>query len=185
MADYKIAIRYARSLMGLAEENKALDAVQQDMSALAAAIKSSRELGILLKSPVVSPEVKENVLSKLFSANFHKITMTFLALVVRKRREDVIPAMALGFNRLYNLRMGIVEAKLVTASPIEQEIQQQISEMVASETGKKVQLDTQIDPELIAGFVLHVGDQRFEATVARELKELRKLFSDNPHIQKY
>lgn len=103
MADYKIAIRYARSLMGLADENKALDAVQHDMASLAAAIKSSRELSVLLKSPVVSPEVKENVLNKLFSANFHQLTMTFLSLVVRKRREDVIPAMAVGFNRLYNL----------------------------------------------------------------------------------
>ncbi len=185
MADFKIAIRYARSLMGLAEERNQLQAVHADMAQLAAAIIANKELAVLLKSPVVKPDVKERILGQIFGASFNKVTMSFLQLVVRKRREDVIPTMAISFTRLYNIKMGIVEASLTTASDVDDAIRAEILRLVGEETQKTVQLETKTDPELIAGFVLKVGDNRFEASIARELKELRKLFSDNPYIQKY
>ena len=103
MADFKIAVRYARSLMLLAEENKVLDAVYADMQALASAVKSNRELAVMLKSPVVKGDVKERVLNQIYGSTFHKATIAFLQLVIRKRREDVIPTMAISFERLYNI----------------------------------------------------------------------------------
>ncbi len=185
MADFKIAVRYARSLMLLAEENKVLDAVYADMQALASAVKSNRELAVMLKSPVVKGDVKERVLNQIYGASFHKTTLSFLQLVIRKRREAVIPTMAISFERLYNIHQGIVEATLTTASELDQALHAEILKMISEETQKKVKLATSTDSDLIAGFVLQVGDQRYEATVARELKEMRKLFSDNPYIQKY
>jgi F-type H+-transporting ATPase subunit delta len=108
-----------------------------------------------------------------------------LGLVVRKRREDVVPAMAVSFERQYNEYKGIVKAKLETAGAIDETLRAEILKIISSETHKEVLMETTVNPDLIAGFVLTVGDQRYEATVARELKELKKLFSDNPYIQKY
>jgi len=83
------------------------------------------------------------------------------------------------------LYKGIVKARLVTAAPIDEDLRKSILNTIAIETKQDVQLEMAVDTALIAGFVLTVGDQRYEASVARELKDLKKLFSDNPYIQKY
>lgn len=185
MSDNRIANRYAASLLQLAIEKGKVDRVHEDMKQLGGAIHHNRELLSLFRSPVVKADAKSKVLDKVFAGQFDEITSSFLHLVVRKRREDVVPAMTSSFERQYNLYKGIVKARLVTAAPIDEELRKNILNIITTETKQHVQLEMAVDAELIAGFVLTVGDQRYEASVARELKDLKKLFSDNPYIQKY
>lgn len=185
MSDNRIAHRYAASLLQLAITQGNLERVYADMKFLAGAIKANRELLTLFKSPVVKADAKIKILNNLFKEGSDPLSNAFLGLVVRKRREDVVPAMAVSFERQYNEYKGIVKAKLETASAIDDTLRADILKIISSETHKEVLMETAVNPDLIAGFVLTVGDQRYEATVARELKELKKLFSDNPYIQKY
>lgn len=185
MSDNRIAHRYAASLLQLAITQGNLERVYEDMKYLAAAIQANRELLTLFKSPVVKAEAKIKILNNLFQNGSDPLSSAFLGLVVRKRREDVVPAMAVSFERQYNEHKGIVKAKLETASVLDEKLRAEILKIISAETHKQVLMETAVNPELIAGFVLTVGDQRYEATVARELKELKKLFSDNPYIQKY
>jgi len=185
MSDIRIAHRYAASLLQLAITQGNLERVNEDMKFLAGAIKANRELLALFKSPVVKAEAKIKILNSIFQKGSDPLSTAFLSLVVRKRREAVVPAMALSFEHQYNVHKGIVKAKLETASAISEQLRAAILKIISSETHKEVLMETTVNPDLIAGFVLTVGDQRYEATVARELKELKNLFSDNPYIQKY
>ncbi|MFN3530535.1 MAG: ATP synthase F1 subunit delta [Bacteroidia bacterium] len=185
MSDNRIANRYAASLLQLAIEKGQLDAVYADMMLIGESIKQNRDLLTLFKSPVVKHDAKQKVVAAIFGDYLSQITSTFLNLVIRKRREDVVPAMTTSFARQYNLHKGIVEARLETAAEIDEALKSEILEIIKAETHKQVQLQLTVNPDLIAGFVLTVGDQRYEASVARELKDLKKLFSDNPYIQKY
>lgn len=185
MSDNRIANRYAASLLQLAIERDRVDKVQKDMSFLGSAIQGNRDLATLFKSPVIKAAAKIKIIESLFDFGADALTTGFLELVVRKRREDIVPAMTLSFERQYNLYRGIVTAKLETAVALDEALRAQILQIISTETHKEVQMETAVNPDLIAGFVLTVGDQRYEATVERELKELKKLFSDNPYIQKY
>lgn len=185
MADIRVAHRYAASLMRLATEQNKLEAVYRDMEHLGLAITNSRELLVMFRSPVTRPESKIGVVDALFAGQSDPLTSAFVRLVIKKRRESVIPGMVQSFSQMYRAQKGIVRARLETAVQWPQGLVSDISAIVAQQTGKSVELSTSINPSLMAGFVIQVEDRRYERSIARSLQEIKQLFSDNPYIKKY
>lgn len=178
-----VAYRYARSIMGLAKEQGLLEQVRGDMRVVAQATADSRELRTLLKSPVVKPDAKAAILAKIFAGKVSDVTARFVAILVRKGREDILPQVAEAFEQLYRSALGIVTAQVTTAVPLGADARRKVQELVnAKYPGRSVDITESTDPTLIGGVVVRVGDEQLDASVSRKLQDLRRSFTDNPYI---
>ncbi len=179
MSEIKVATRYAKSLIDLAVENNSLEEVRNDMELFLQACRASSELQAVLKNPIISLDKKINVLKDLFASKVNAITSAFFAIVVNKGRAGILYGTAKEFINQYNLKKGIIKASVVSASALTADAEKQIIDMVAKATGKQVILEKKVNPELIGGFVLTVGDKQFDASIMKSLKSLKNEFSSN------
>jgi F-type H+-transporting ATPase subunit delta len=185
MDDIRVAQRYAASLIRLAIERDTLEVVRRDMDLLGEALAGCRELQVMFRSPVIRPGSKVSVVDAIFDGKAEPLTIAFLRLVIRKRREAVIPGMVQSFLRMYRSHKGIVRAQLETAIEWPKNLISEVEALVGRQTNSTIELTTVVKPELMAGFVIQVEDRRYERSVARSLQEIKQLFSDNHYIKKY
>lgn len=173
MSDIRIASRYANSLIGLAEEQGVVDAVQADMLLLKETCAANKDLVNMLRSPIILASDKQAVLAKSFSS-FQKLSSLFLQTVVRKGREAHLPMIAAEFLEQYNTKRNIATAVVTTATAINSDMQAQIKKELEAKTGKTIQIETAVDPKLIGGLVVRMNDSLFDASIANSLKNIKK-----------
>lgn len=186
MADSRVASRYVKSLLGLAVDQNALEAVHQDMLLFSKVCQSSREFVLMLKSPVIRHEKKRTVLETLFKGKVHSLTMSIIDILTKKNREPLLPAIATEFHEAYNTFKGIGKASVITTQPLDAKLRSDIESIVKKLSNQKqVELEEKIDAGLIGGFVLNVGDRQVDASVKSKLKALKLKFSENPYIKEF
>ena len=171
-----VAQRYAKSLIELAEEQNILDQVNDEIGSVAAALEV-RDLLLLVKSPIVHSSKKKAIFERLFSS-LQPLTKSFLNILVRKGREAYIPPITRSFKELYQRKKGISEVKLITAEPIDQEMQNEIAQKLRENkiVNQNINWQLEVDPALLGGFVVEVADRRYDASVANKLQALRDQF---------
>lgn len=128
----------------------------------------------LFKSPVVQGDKKTNVVKKIFGNIFNPITISFIEIIIRKRREMFLPAVANSFIAQYRNLNGITEAVVKTAIPLDDKKKELIISHLATQTGKKIELKQSVDPNLIGGMIVQIGDKLYDASVAGKLKKAKK-----------
>lgn len=175
MSVNRIASRYAKSLLQLAEEQGQLEAVRTDMDTFGSALEH-RELFLLLKSPIVHADKKISILDAIFKDKMNPLTMAFLRICVQKGREPYLTNIAEAFIAQYREKKNILSLKVISAAPLNDQVRNLIKEQVkASGMAKgEIQLDTTVNPDLIGGFILELEDKRYDASVSRKLDLLRK-----------
>lgn len=173
MSEIRIASRYAKSLIELANEQGVGDAVFTDMELLANTCKVSKDLVVMLKSPIIPGSKKRQILEAGF-ANFHKLTRLFIDTVIRKGREASLPLIAKELVRMHNEQHNIASAKVSTANVLDAKVLADIQRVLEQKTGKKIVLETEVDPSLIGGLVVRMGDSLFDASIANQLKKIKK-----------
>lgn len=185
MLNPRLATRYAKSLLDLAIEKGQLNVVYKDMQYLQAVTRVNREFVVVLKSPVISPDKKEAILAAVTKGNISAITDLFMRLLLRKGREMNLPEIANAFIEQYKVNQEIFSVKLITATPVSEEIKQQIVEKVKSQSDmKNIELTTEVNEELIGGFVLQIGNTLVDASIAYDLNAIKKQFLNNDFIYK-
>lgn len=184
MSEIRIASRYAKSLLELAIEKKSVDSVLKDMDQFEAICASSREFVRVLKNPVISHFKKLTILKEIFKGKADKITLAMLDIISRKNREQYLPEIAKEFKRQYNVHKGIVEASVTTVVPLSKALQKEFTEIVKKITGQEVALTEIVDPSILGGFVLKVGDRQIDDSINSRLKELKLNLSQNSYINK-
>ena len=186
MADLRVASRYVKSLLGLAVEQGALEAVHKDMLLFSKVLKENRDFSVMIKTPVIRHEKKRAILEKIFSGKVDKLTLAIMDILTKKNREPLLPSIASEFHNAYNAYKGIGKAYITTTVPMDNELRQAIEEIVKklSKT-KQVEIETKIDKDLIGGFVLNVGDQQIDASIKNKLKSLEVRFSENPFVKEF
>ncbi|MFN3875986.1 MAG: ATP synthase F1 subunit delta [Flavobacteriales bacterium] len=178
-----VAYRYARSLMELAQEKGMLAAVHEDMRMVADACAASRDLRVLLKSPVVKSDAKDRILGKVFAGRIGQVTSAFMGILVRKGREALLPHVAAAFDELYKQQRGIVTAHVRSAAPLSDAARAKARALVERHhPGKTIELEEHVDASLIGGVIIRVGDEQYDGSVSRRLSDLRRKFSENPYI---
>jgi F-type H+-transporting ATPase subunit delta len=178
-----VAFRYARSLMELARTEGILENAREDMELVASTARQSRELVVLLKSPVVKADVKGRILERIFAGKIGVLPAKFIQVLVRKGREALIPHVAEAFSRLHKIEKNIVVAEVRSATPLNEATRKQVRDLAEkSHPGKTIQISETVDPELIGGVIIRIGDDQYDGSVARRLQELRRNFSENPYI---
>jgi len=176
MSEFRVASRYAKSLIDLAREQNALDAIHADMLQVIEVIKSNSQLQAVLKNPIIKLDKKENILNGIFGKSAHPALLAFFNLLIEKGRAGVLFATAKEFIVEFNQEKGIIEASVLSAAPLSAEQKEQIISLVKEEYGSQVILSNEIDPELIGGFILTIGDKQIDASIAGKLKRLEQHF---------
>ncbi|HMU45505.1 MAG TPA: ATP synthase F1 subunit delta [Chitinophagaceae bacterium] len=183
MPNPRLAHRYAKSIIDLAIEKGQLEQVFADMNWLQDVCKSSREFVNLLRSPIIKSDTKRKIIQTVISGNISELTQRFIQLLITKNREshlpEIIPAFIAGYKEYKNIHI----IKLTTAAPVSDATRNALIEQVKKTAGfDKVEVEEKVNPDLIGGFVLQVGDKLVDASVAYDLKAIAKQFENNDFI---
>lgn len=173
MKGTKVAVRYAKSLLELALENGNLDAVAGDMNYFSQTLDENPELARLLNSPIVTGEKKLEVFQNVFG-QFEKVTMNFLALVTKNGRESVLPAIAKSFDEEVKIHKGIVSVELIMAAAFDDSTRKTILAKVEESVKGTLEVKETINPDLIGGFIVKMGDKQIDASVLNQLNNLKQ-----------
>ena len=179
MSERRVASRYSKSLLSLAQEKGLLEEVNSDMELFAATFKNNRDLSIVIKNPIVPNHKKLSILKALFDGKVSELTLRFFEIISRKNRESLLPDIAASFNEQYNVFKGIVIAQVVTSFPLDNKLREDFKKVVKHEFGqeKTVLLEEKVDPSLIGGYTLTVGDKQIDQTLDTQLKKLKLEFN--------
>jgi len=177
MSELTVASRYAKSLIDLAQEQKSLDTVKDDMVLILHTLKHNSELKAVFGSPVISHSKKIAILNDVFGKNVNKVTGGFFTLMINKGRGELVYPTAQEYINQYDLKKGITKASIISATKLSEANKNQILAEVKAAVGGEVDLETKVDPTLIGGFVLNVGDRQLDTSVAGSLKKLKKDFA--------
>jgi F-type H+-transporting ATPase subunit delta len=177
MSELTVGARYAKSLIDLAIEQNILEQVKSDMELFIQVVKANPELHAVLRNPIVSHDRKVKILDALFGTKVSKVTISFFKIMVNKSRGEVLYYTAQEFINQYNAKNNIIKALVVSATPLSEANKKEITALVHAEVGGDIVLQTKVNPELIGGFVLTVGDRQIDTSIANSLKKLRTEFA--------
>lgn len=179
MAQPRIAHRYAKSLMDLSRERESIDFAFADMELVLKACTESRELFRMLKSPVINTDKKIAIFKEIFSNKIASLSLDFFILIAKKRREKYIPEIAAAFVSQYKEEKGIKIAEVSSSIKLTEEMKNKIVELVAGKTKYIVELVEKINPSLIGGFILRVGDNQIDQSISTQIALLKRDFAKN------
>ncbi|MDD3771299.1 MAG: ATP synthase F1 subunit delta [Weeksellaceae bacterium] len=185
MVGFRAAKRYAKGLMQFATEIGKSSEINQEMIDLKNSIQNSRELAQFLSSPVLDSRRKNEIAKELFK-NFSPATQNFIKLVIGQRREGLLRQIATQFNALYDYSNNIRTAEVISASELNDELIQEILNKAKAKMGENYsyKIENKVNPDLIGGFILRVGDKQIDSTVRASLNKLKKEFDINDYVAK-
>jgi len=177
MSELTVAARYAKSFIDLAQEQKKVEVIKNDMDLFYRALKANPELKAVLANPIVSHSKKIKILDLVFSKKVDELSIAFFKLMINKSRGEVLYATAQEYVNMYDVKNHIIKANVVTATPLSVTNKQKLIADIEKATGGSVKLETKVDPSLIGGFVLTVGDRQVDTSIANDLKKIKKEFA--------
>jgi len=179
MSELTVGSRYAKSLIDLAVEQNSLEAVRGDMELFVQTLKTNHQLQTVLANPIISHDKKIKILDGLFEGKVSKATIGFFNIMINKSRGEVLFYTAQEFINQYNAKNNIVKAKIVTAVELSEANKKTVTDLVKAEVGGdcSIILETKVDPTLIGGFILTVGDRQIDNSIANSLKKLKNEFA--------
>jgi len=169
-----VAGRYASALYELAESDKALDRVADDLRALRALCDQSADLARLVASPIVSRDAQAAAIAAVAEkSGFHALTIKFLGTLAKNRRLGAVRGVIGAFLAELARRRGEVTAEVTSATPLKPQQLERVREALAAALGAKVTLDAHADASLIGGLIVRVGSKMVDASLATKLQKLR------------
>ena len=185
MAQSRATIRYAKALFQLAVEQDILEQSYQDMLLLSAVCSESKELSLLLKSPIVKTDKKLKILEKIFGPKINKVTMSFINIITIKKREGLLALVASNFIVLYKAHNKIETAVVISATPLDEGLRDNVINFIEKYVEKKVELTEKVDESIIGGAIIRMGDKQLDASISSEISELRQIFNKNLYLQDF
>ena len=171
----RAAIRYAKAILETAVSSGNATNVNNDMKTIVDTVSGNQELSNFLASPIIASDLKMNALSEVFASVESESKSLFRLLQENKRFEILLP-IAEQFNAQFDEMNGVQIAKVTTAFPMDSALEALVLAKVASISDKKITLQNTVDPSIIGGFILKIGDKQYNASVANRLQELRREF---------
>jgi F-type H+-transporting ATPase subunit delta len=172
----KISVRYAKAFFSAAVERKIQEVAKKDVDLLLQLLLSQPRFKELLASPVVQTSVKRDLINTIFKDRFNELTLDFLNLLLKNNREIYLVEICLNFQGLYSRLTGVISAQLMTAVEIDEDQLKQFNQLIQSHFGSKAEVSCKVDEKLMGGFILRVDDHQLDASVATQLKKMRREF---------
>lgn len=177
MSGTRAAIRYAKAILDLANSKSVASEVSQDMTLIANTIKENKELQAFIENPTLKNEVKNSALSEVF-ASVNGVSKGLFHLLFENKRFEILELIAVEYNRLFDEANGIEVAKVTTAIAMTSEIEAKVLAKIKEFSNKKVSIENIVDPAIIGGFILRIGDKQYNASVANRLQVLKRELSN-------
>jgi F-type H+-transporting ATPase subunit delta len=177
MASTRAAIRYAKAILDLANSKGVAEAVNDDMKTIASAIETNEELSTFIQNPTTKVEVKESALLEVF-ANVNGVTKGLFHLLFENKRFEILEAIALEYKKLFDENNGVEVATVTTAIPMDGALEAKVLAKIATLSDKKITIENVVDPAIIGGFILRIGDNQYNASVANRLQVLKRELSN-------
>ena len=185
MSQSRITIRYAKALFQLAAKQETLDQSYNDMVLLDSVCAESKELSLLLKSPIVKTDKKLKILEEIFGSKINKVTMSFINIITTKKRERVLALIASSFIALYKAHNKIETATVISATPLEESLRVEVINFIKKHGDNDVELTEKVDPTIIGGSIIRMGDKQLDTSVSKSISELRQIFNKNLYLQDF
>jgi F-type H+-transporting ATPase subunit delta len=177
MSSTRAAIRYAKAILEIASSKNVANEVSSDMFIIASTIKENKELDTFIQNPTIRVEVKQNALLEVF-AQTNTVTKSLFRLLFENKRFEILEAIALEYKKLSDVANGIEVAKVTTAIAMDSFLEAKVLAKIATLSDKKITIENTIDPTIIGGFILQLGDKQYNASVANRLQSLKRELSN-------
>ena len=172
--ELSIAGVYSRAMLELAEQQGEADSLLEELQGLVEYLDRNPELERFLASPLVEDEDRGKVLEKAFRGRTSDLLLDSLQVINRKGRLSLLRGIVEGYRTGHRKLRGLVEARVRTAVPLSEALRARVRESVARHTGHQPVLIEKVDPALIGGIVIEVGDEKIDGSVSNKLRELGK-----------
>lgn len=173
MAELVVVRRYTKALFQAARNASQVDAVQADLEAVAGAMRDVPALLRALRAPTVSTEKKRAIVDGAFAGQISPLTLKFIQLLIDRRREAILPDVPDDFLRLANEWRNLLPAHVRAAAPLSDEEQAELVEVLSRKTGMNVTLQVEVDPSLIGGLYVRMGDTVIDGTLKTRLAQVK------------
>ncbi|MBR6885156.1 MAG: F0F1 ATP synthase subunit delta [Prevotella sp.] len=167
-----ISVRYARALLKSATEAKIEDAVYTEMQQLAKSYVEVPQLRFTIDNPMLSKDKKEALLLTAVGEKPSDLTKTFIKLVLKEDRERVMQFIANSYVTLYRQQKNVIRGRLITAAAVSPATEQKMRQMVEGKTNGTVEFESEVDPDIIGGFILEYDTYRMDASVKTKLNSI-------------
>ena len=184
MKGTRAALRYAKATLNLAKERGLAKEINSDMLLIGKTISENDDLLNMLKSPIIKSGVKKTILTEVFGKSINAISHGVINLLIENKRLQILPLVAIEYTVIYDFLKGVEVAQITSAVPLSKDLESRMLKKIKEISGKDISLKNIIDPSIIGGFVLRVGDKQYDSSVSGRLDQLRSNFEDNQYISK-
>ena len=184
MKEARPAIRYAKAILNLAKEQGVDAEVNNNMKLIAATIADSDDLDAMLKSPVIKATDKKNVLVAIFGDKVNNITKGLFNLLVENKRVIMLEPIAKQYSVIFDYYKNMQVATVTTAVALTSDLEAKIQQKIVEITGNSATIENVVNPDIIGGFILRVGDKQYDASISNQFNELRREFDNSHYIPK-
>ena len=173
----RAAIRYAKAILDIAHNKGVATEVNTDMQTIAATVGNNAELSAFLTDETKTLKVKSGAVSEIFSS-VNGVTKGLFQLLAENKRFEILGMIASEYNRLFEEMNGMETATVTTAIPMDAELEGKVMAKILTFSNKKINIKNIVDPAIIGGFILRIGDQQYNASVANRLQTLKRELSN-------
>lgn len=184
MKGTRAALRYAKAVLNLAKESKQETAVNDSMILIEKAIKENQELQTVLNSPIIKTDLKVNALKAIFSKSIDQISLGVINLLAENKRLNLLAIVAHQYSILFDHDKLIDIAKVTTAVPLTSKLEAKVLAKIKELTGHEATLENVVNPDILGGFILRVGDIQYDASIANKFNELKRQFDHSHFVAK-
>ena len=175
-----VSMRYAKALIQYATDTGTEEKLYEEIRTLEQSFHLHPELRSALENPILSVEDKFSLISTA-SVGRGKLSQEFsrfISLVLKKRRENFLQYICIGFLELYRKTKRIGVGRLITAVPVNEDVRNRISQSASSMLHARMELQTEVDPTIEGGFIFDINDFRLDASIATQLRRVKQQFID-------
>ena len=181
MKGTRAALRYAKAVLNLAKETGKEVEVNNSMLLIAQTISESKELALVLGSPVIKAGDKIKALNAIFSDSIDQISLGVIGLLGENKRLPLLNMVAKQYAILFDHDKLVDVAKVTTAVPLTEDLKKKVLAKIKELTGNETTIENVVNEDIIGGFILRVGDVQYDASISNNFNELKRQF-DNGHF---
>lgn len=177
MVHSRSAVRYAKAILDVAIEKGNADDVNKDMKYISTAIADNEELKRFLENPIYKADAKLDALKEIFQDSTEE-TKSLFGLLLQNKRFENLEAIAVKFAELYDQYKGVEVAYVTTATALTPELETKVLSKIKELTNKEVTIENIVNPEIVGGFIIRIGDKQFNASISDKLSQLKREFTN-------
>jgi F-type H+-transporting ATPase subunit delta len=185
MKNTRIAQRYAKALFDLAVEQNIIENVYNDVLLIKSICETNKDFLQLLASPIIKSDKKQAIIKEIFKNQIHSITLTYLLLITKKRREYYISQIAKKYIDFYKDYKGIEVITITSANQLDQITKQKILQKLKTFIHKEIELVEVLNSKIIGGFIIQYNDKKYDASILNKIQALSRNFLTNEYIKEY